>query len=327
MLDIFKNLAQQSSTSKSPNRITVIGSGTAGTAIALSIASQKLASEIFIWSRNDDRVAGEILDMKCGLGFLSGFSNNVKVNGGSDLSASVNSKVVVIAVGARKLESDNVKDLVQRNINIVGRLIPKIVQFSPEAVIVVVTSPSDIISFVTWKLTGFPKQRIIGVGNHVHTMMWRTLIAEKLDNVNVKSLNAMILGEQGEMGVPVLEQVDIAGVKLNEDCQAHLIELHREIDKNLNKINYSKGCNQWSIGLAVADIVASIVNDSKDVKIVSTMVKDIFGISKEVFLSVPCVIGSKGIAAIVDPRLTSEMEEKIRKSSYLMDEIQKLVNY
>lgn len=323
-LNIFKNSVQSSPSAKSNNKITIIGAGNAGTAITLAIATQQLVNEIFVWNRSDNRVAGEILDMKCGLGFV----NNVKVNGGSDMSMSANSKVVVIAVGARKLVVENTKDLAQRNIDSIAKLIPKIVQFSPDAVIVVVTSPSDIISFAVWKLTGFPKHRIIGIGNHLHTMQWRNLIAEQLEGVSSASVNnAMILGEQGENGVAVLDQVTIAGVKVSQDNQDHLITLRDQVDKIFGRIQYSKGCHQWSIGLAAADIVKSIVHDSRDVKIVATMIKDIFAINKEVFMSVPCVIGSAGVTAIIDPRLTGDVEEKIRKSSYLMDEIQKVVNY
>lgn len=91
-----------------------------------------------------------------------GFLGNVKVFGGSDLSLSANSKVVIIAAGARKTPGESLKDLAQKNIDIVSKLISKIIFYSPDCVILVVTSPSDIISFVIWKLSGFPKHRIIG---------------------------------------------------------------------------------------------------------------------------------------------------------------------
>lgn len=321
--NIFKNvMPPPTSSSTRRNKITIIGSGTVGTAIAFALATQQIANEVFVWDRNDDRVAGEILDIKCGLGF----SCNVKVNGGSDLSLSANSKVVVIAAGARKLEGESTKDLVQRNIEIVGKWIPKIVYYSPDAVILVVTSPSDIVAFAVWKLSGFPKHKIIGIGNHLHTMLLRSLIADQLE-LNVTSVNAMLLGEQGEKSIPVMENFGIAGVKFPAECESQLQDVIHEVTKYLNRIRNLKGFTQWSIALACTDIIKSIVNDSNDIKVIATMVKGIYGISKEVFMSVPCLIGSSGVSAIVDTPLSSDDQQNIRKSSHLLDEIQKLVNY
>lgn len=314
----FRNITQARSVKR--NKVTIIGSGVVGTAVSFAIATLQVANDVFVWNRNEDKVQGEILDLQSGLGFLS----NVKVFGGSDLSFSANSKVVIIAAGARKVEGESTKDLTQRNIDIVGKLISKIVQFSPDCVMLILTSPSDIISFAVWKLSGFPKHRIIGVGNHLHSMMLRSQIASKLD-VNVSAVNALVLGEQNEQSIPV-ENVNVNGIDL-QDCDGILMDTRRGVMKNFEEIHNLKGCVQWSIALCCTDIIKAIVNDSNEIKIVSTMIKGLFGVSKEVFMSVPCVINRSGVSAILDVKLNEHEEAKIRESAYLLDEIQKLVNY
>lgn len=153
---LFKNVTQSASGRR--NKITIVGSGQVASATAFAILSQRISNTVVIISRNEEKVQGEMMDLQHGLNFL----NNASISGGTDVNLSAGSKLIIFAAGARRNEGESRIDLVQRNVNILKMLVPKLVHCSPDAVLLMVSSPCDILTYVAWKLSGLPKHRIIG---------------------------------------------------------------------------------------------------------------------------------------------------------------------
>ncbi|XP_015269609.1 PREDICTED: L-lactate dehydrogenase B chain-like [Gekko japonicus] len=140
---------------------------------------------------------------------------SVLVKPDADYAVTANSKVVVVSAGVRQQEGESRLDLVQRNVNVFKFIIPQVVKYSPNCIILVVSNPVDILTYVTWKLSGLPKHRVIGSGCNLDTARFRYLMAEKL-GVHPSSCHGWILGEHGDSSVPVWSGINVAGVSLQE---------------------------------------------------------------------------------------------------------------
>lgn len=325
---LFKNVMQVKPDIRS--KITIVGSGKVGTATAFAILLQDICDEVAIISRNEDIANGETLDLQHGSYYLK----NKKISGGSDLSLSSKSNLIIFTAGARKKEGESQLDLAQKNVEILKVLIPRLVHYSPDAVLLVVTTPCDILAYVAWKMSGLPKNRVIASGTCLDSARLRNLLAQKF-NVSSSVVDGWIIGEHGESSIPHWSTVSIAGVKLRELNLSAGLEndaekwqgVHQEVVKADFEVFQLKGCTSWGIGLTLADLASSILKSTGDVKAVSTMVKGLYGITKEVFLSLPCKLNSTGITSIVNIKLTDEERKQLLSSANVIDEIQKGISF
>uniref|UniRef100_A0A8D1QY15 L-lactate dehydrogenase n=1 Tax=Sus scrofa TaxID=9823 RepID=A0A8D1QY15_PIG len=181
------------------NKITVVGVGQVG------MACLALVDVL------EDKLKGEIMDLQHGSLFLQ----TPKIVADKDYSVTANSKIVVVTAGVRQQEGESRLNLVQRNVNVFKFIIPQIVKYSPDCIIIVVSNPVDILTYVTWKLSGLPKHRVIGSGCNLDSARFRYLMAEKL-GVHPSSCHGWILGEHGDSSVAVWSGVNVAGVSLQE---------------------------------------------------------------------------------------------------------------
>uniref|UniRef100_A0A2K6F7E1 L-lactate dehydrogenase n=1 Tax=Propithecus coquereli TaxID=379532 RepID=A0A2K6F7E1_PROCO len=191
------------------NKITVVGVGQVGMACAISILGKSLADELALVDVLEDKLKGEMMDLQHGSLFLQ----TSKIVADKDYSVTANSKIVVVTAGVQEGESH--LNLVQRNVNVFKFIIPQIVKYSPDCIIIVVSNPVDILTYVTWKLSGLPKHRVIGSGCNLDSARFRYLMAEKL-GIHPSSCHGWILGEHGDSSVAVWSGVNVAGVSLQE---------------------------------------------------------------------------------------------------------------
>lgn len=311
-------------------KVTVVGAGAVGQAIAFSIMVQGVANEVVIIDRDEDKARGEVLDINHG-GY---FMNGATISGGSDVSLSAGSRLIIFTAGARLVSGENRIDLIKKNVEILKALIPKLAQYSPDAILLIVTDPCDILSYVAWKLSGFPRHRVIGSGTHIDTSRFRCVIAQKLCVAN-GSVHGWIVGEHGDSSVPVWSGVNAAGVRLRDlnplaglaDDPEKWTEVHREVLSTSAEAIKLKRHTSWAIGLSCADLASSILRCSNDVRAVSTMVKGFYGIKSEVFMSLPCQLNCCGVASVVDVKLSDEEKRNLRSTANQMDEIQKIINF
>ncbi|XP_011315207.1 L-lactate dehydrogenase [Fopius arisanus] len=307
------------------NKITVVGVGQVGMACAFSILTNNVSNEVVLIDVMADKLKGEMMDLQHGSSFL----NNARINASTDYAATANSSLCVITAGARQREGETRLDLVQRNTDIFKGIIPQLVKFSPNAILLVVSNPVDILTYVAWKLSGFPKNRVIGSGTNLDSARFRFLLSQKL-NVAPTSCHGWIIGEHGDTSVPVWSGVNVAGVRLRdldenvgtEKDSENFGDIHKQVVQSAYKVIQLKGYTSWAIGLSISNLASAILRNSGQVHAVSTMCNGLHGISEEVFLSVPCVLGESGVTCIVQQKLTQKEQDLLKKSAVAMHDVQ-----
>ncbi|KAM5186097.1 L-lactate dehydrogenase C chain isoform 1-T1 [Callospermophilus lateralis] len=321
---LIENLVAEDAVSQ--RKITIIGSGSVGMACAICILLKDLADELALVDVAEDKLKGETMDLQHGSLFFS----TSKIVSGKDYKVSENSKLVIVTAGARQKEGESRLDLVQRNVTIMKSIIPSIVRYSPDCKMLIVSNPVDILTYVIWKISGLPASRVIGSGCNLDSARFRYLIGEKL-GVHPTSCHGWIIGEHGDSSVPLWSGVNVAGVPLKslqpdlgtDSDKEQWKTIHKQVVESAYEVLKLKGYTSWAIGLSVTDLAGSILKNLRRVHPVSTMVKGLYGIKEEIFLSIPCILGRNGISDIVKVKLNSQEETLLKKSANTLWNIQK----
>ncbi|KAJ9585893.1 hypothetical protein L9F63_020456 [Diploptera punctata] len=309
----------------SGNKVTVVGVGQVGMACAFSILTQDLYIELVLVDVVADKLRGEMMDLQHGLTFMK----HAKVNASTDYAATANSRLCIVTAGARQKEGESRLDLVQRNTDIFKGIIPKLVEHSPNTILLIVSNPVDILTYVAWKLSGLPKNRVIGSGTNLDSSRLRFLMSQRL-NLSPTSCHGWIIGEHGDTSVAVWSGVNVAGVRLrdinpdlgSDNDKENWEDLHRQVVQSAYEVIKLKGYTSWAIGLSVATLAQTILRNGCNIHAVSTLVNGQHGIDKNVFLSLPCVLGENGVTHIVKQPLTETEKGMLHKSAALMYEVQ-----
>nr|NP_001165451.1 L-lactate dehydrogenase C chain [Xenopus laevis]P42121.2 RecName: Full=L-lactate dehydrogenase C chain; Short=LDH-C [Xenopus laevis]AAA50433.1 lactate dehydrogenase-C [Xenopus laevis] len=323
--NLITNVCQDKA-AKPTNKITIVGVGQVGMACAVSVLLKELADELALVDILEDKLKGEVMDLQHGSLFLK----TPTIVADKDYSVTANSRIVVVTGGVRQQEGESALNLVQRNVNVFKFIIPQVVKYSPDCIIIVVSNPVDILTYVTWKLSGLPQHRIIGSGTNLDSARFRHLISEKL-GVHPSSCHGFILGEHGDTSVAVWSGVNVAGVSLQslkpeigtDQDSCNWKEVHKKVVDSAYEVIKLKGYTNWAIGFSVAEIVESITKNLGRVHPVSTMVKGMYGIETEVFLSLPCVLNGNGLTSVISQKLKDDEVGQLQKSSETLWGIQK----
>merc|ERR1711970_11511 len=310
----------------SGGKITVVGVGAVGMACAFSLMTQSHCSEIALVDVMEDKLKGELLDLQHGLTFLK---TNVKIDASTDYAVSAGSKICIVTAGARQQEGESRLSLVQRNADIFKFIIPQLVKHSPDCILLVVSNPVDILTYVAQKISGLPQHRVIGSGCNLDSARFRFHLSEKL-GVAPTSAHGWIIGEHGDSSVPVWSGVNVAGVRLRDlnpaigtandpDGYQHM---HQEVVNSAYEIIRLKGYTSWAIGLSVAELCSCIMKNQRRCYSVSVNIKGHHGIDHDVFLSLPAVLGENGVTHVIKQTLTQEEIEKLKKSAETMAQVQ-----
>jgi len=313
------------------NKVSVVGVGQVGMACAFSMLVQGVCTELALTDVVEDKLKGELMDLQQGLAFLK----NVKIDASKDLSVTAGSKIIVITAGARQRPGESRLSLVQRNTEIFKSLIPPLVQHSPDAIFLVVSNPVDVLTYVTWKLSGLPANRIIGSGTNLDSARFRYYVGQKL-GIATNSCHGWVLGEHGDSSVPIWSGVNVAGVNLidlnpklgQSDDPENWNDIHKQVVQSAYEIISLKGYTSWAIGLSCAAICHSILRNEKRIYALSALLSKWsdaakYGITDDVFLSVPCLIGRDGVESMVNVTLTEQEAQKLRQSAQTLSEVQK----
>jgi len=292
----------------------VVGVGQVGMACAFAILSQQVAKEIVLCDVVEDKVQGEVMDLQHAGAFLPARI----VKGSSDYHETAGSDVCVITAGVRQQEGETRLALVGRNLEVLRHIVPKVVQNSPDVIILVVSNPVDILTYVTWRLSGLPASRVIGSGTYLDSSRFRSLLAEKA-SINPQSVHGWIIGEHGDSSVPVWSGVNIAGVplmpKLESGNSNDWKDVHKQVVQAAYDVIKLKGYTNWAIGAAVSALVRTILHNEQRVIPVSTLVKGCHGVTQDVCLSLPCVLGRNGVSRITHMPLSEDEEKAFRASA------------
>uniref|UniRef100_A0A2K5JT17 L-lactate dehydrogenase A chain n=1 Tax=Colobus angolensis palliatus TaxID=336983 RepID=A0A2K5JT17_COLAP len=300
---LIHNLLKEEQTPQ--NKITVVGVGAVGMACAISVLMKDLADELALVDIIEDKLKGEMMDLQHGSLFL----RTPKIVSGKDYSVTANSKLVIITAGARQQEGESRLNLVQRNVNIFKFIVPNVVKYSPNCKLLIVSNPVDILTYVAWKISGFPKK----------TCYWKWLQS---------GFSQIPLPDGGKTGSSPINGMNVAGVSLKtlhpdlgtDKDKEQWKEVHKQVVESAYEVIKLKGYTSWAIGLSVADLAESIMKNLRRVHPVSTMIKGLYGIKDDVFLS-------NGISDLVKVTLTPEEEARLKKSADTLWGIQKELQF
>ena len=326
--ELMKNFTSEEPVRNS--KISIVGTGSVGMACAVSILLKGLSDELALVDVDEGRLKGETMDLQHG----SLFVKMPNIVSSRDYVVTANSNLVIITAGARQEKGETRLNLVQRNVAIFKLMMSSIVQYSPRCKLIVVSNPVDILTYVAWKLSAFPQNRVIGSGCNLDTARFRFLIGQRL-SIHSESCHGWILGEHGDSSVPVWSGVNVAGVPLKElnldigtdKDPEQWKNVHKDVVASAYEIIKMKGYTSWAIGLSVADLTESILKNLRRVHPVSTRIKGLYGINEEVFLSVPCILGESGITDLIKVKLAPEEEARLQKSAKTLWDIQKELKF
>ncbi|XP_041132066.1 L-lactate dehydrogenase A chain-like [Polyodon spathula] len=307
------------------SKVTIVGVGQVGMACAISILQANIADDVTLIDVMEDKLKGEVMDLQHGSLFLKS-----TITAAKDYSDTANSKLCVITAGVRQKEGESRLNLVQRNVEVFKHIIPNLAKYSPDAILLVVSNPVDILTYVAWKLSGFPSHRVLGSGTNLDSARFRFLIGEKL-KINSTSVHGYIIGEHGDSSVPVWSGTNVAGVSLqslnpNLDTGMDPEEwknVHKQVVESAYEVIKLKGYTSWAIGLSVSSLAQSILKNLRIVHPVSCLIKDMHGIKEDVFLSLPCVLGSSGVCGVLKQPLKESETARLKKSSETLWAVQK----
>ncbi|CAM0146325.1 unnamed protein product [Urochloa decumbens] len=301
-------------------KVSVIGAGNVGMAIAQTILTRDLADEIALVDALPDKLRGEMLDLQHAAAFLP----RTRLVSDTDLAVTRGSDLAIVTAGARQIPGETRLNLLQRNVALFRKIVPAVAEHSPEALLLIVANPVDVLTYVAWKLSGFPASRVIGSGTNLDSSRFRFLLAEHLD-VNAQDVQAYMVGEHGDSSVAVWSSVSVAGMPVLKSLQAShrcfdeeaLEGIRRSVVDSAYEVISLKGYTSWAIGYSVASLVASILRDQRRIHPVSVLATGFHGIAgdHEVFLSLPARLGRGGVLGVADMELTEEEAKRLRKSA------------
>lgn len=302
-----------------PRKVAVIGAGNVGATFAYALVLNGLVGEIVLIDIDRQRAEGEAMDINHAVPL----SNPVRVWAG-DYSDCAGADVVVVTAGTAQRPGETRLDLVKRNADIFADIIPSITEYNETGILLIATNPVDVLSYVAWKVSGFPSKRVIGSGTVLDTARFRYLLGEYL-GVDPRNVHAYVVGEHGDSEVPVWSLTNVAGMRLQDYCRRQEFSIGDDTRERIShqvrdaayEVIERKGASYYAVGVALTRIVESILRDQHTVLSVSNLVTGSYGI-EDVYLSLPAVIGSAGVERVVYLDLDQAETDALRESAALL---------
>ncbi len=299
------------------NKIAIIGAGGVGATIAYACLIRGIGKQFAIYDVDRNKVDAETLDLVHGMQFVPMAS----VEGSDDINVCSDSDIVVITAGAKQKPGMTRMDLAENNTAILKQLIPQLMKIAPKTILLMVTNPVDVITYIALKLSGLPRERVMGSGTVLDSSRFRFLIAKRL-KIAVQNVHAYIAGEHGDSEVPLWSSATVANIPLHEWAVAHhgrlsvmdRTEIYQNVRNAAYKIVAGKGATNYAVGLATAKILESILHNENRILPVSSLLADYRGIS-DVCLSVPCVVNRNGVEPPLPTPMNPAEEAGLRNSA------------
>ena len=305
-------------------KVAVIGCGFVGATSAFSLIQSGLFSEMVLIDANHEKAVGEAMDLSHG----SAYSTPVKIYAGS-YDDIVDAGLIVITAGANQKPNETRLDLVKKNVSIFKSIIPEIKERNCEGILLIVSNPVDILTYVTLKLSGFPANRVIGSGTVLDTARLKHVLGEHLQ-VDSRNIHAYVIGEHGDSELAVWSGAQVAGIHINHFCelrghfqhQEAMNRLYQEVRDSAYHIIERKGATYYGVAVAVKRIAEAIVKNEHAVLPISSLMQGEFGLS-DLCLSIPTVVGNKGVEMVVDIYLDNEEKQKLLASAHALKQVLK----
>lgn len=302
-----------------PVRVAIVGAGNVGATFAYALMLSGLATEIVLVDANQAKAEGEAMDLNHAVPLAS--PGRIIAGGYADCAGAV---VTVVTAGAAQKPGETRLDLLQRNIAIFRQIVPEVIRYNPDGILLVATNPVDILTYAALKISGLPRQRVFGSGTILDTARFRHLLSQQFD-VDPRSVHAYIIGEHGDSEVPVWSLANIAGMRLPVYCQENGLQCQAEALERIFKqtrdaayeIIERKGATYYAVATGILRIVEAILRDQRTVLSVSSLMEDYYDIH-DVCLSLPTVIDRGGVERVIRLQLNLEEIEGIRQSAKIL---------
>lgn len=306
-------------------KAAIIGCGFVGASTAFRLMQTGLFSELVLIDADHKKAEGEAMDLSHG----RPFAHTMKIYAGNYNDVG-DCAIIIVTAGTGQRPGETRMALVDRNTRIFESLIPKITQQKFEGILLIVSNPVDILTYVTLKLSGYPKERVIGSGTVLDSARFRYLLSEHL-KVDSRSVHAMIIGEHGDSELAVWSGANVAGIGINDFCemkgfyqhQEAMAGIFRQVRDSAYQIIDRKGATYYGVAMAVSRICESIIRDEHAVLPVSSLLEGEFGLS-DLCISVPTIVGSTGAEKVLEIPLSDrermELERSAREIKGLIDD-------
>ena len=303
------------------HKVAIIGAGGVGATTGYALMVQGIASEIVLIDINKEKAEGEAMDLMHGASFVP----PVEVYAG-DYSDCEDADVVIITAGAKQEPDETRLELVKKNTEVFKQIVPSITEYTEDAILLVVTNPVDILTYVTLQLSGLPKNQVIGSGTVLDSSRFRSLISNHCQ-VAASNVHGYIIGEHGDSEVPVWSLTNIAGTPLDNycpicdyNCEGELKGIGEEVKNSAYEIIEKKGATFYAVSLAVARIVRSILRDENSILTISSYMNGQYGV-EDICLSLPTIVDSQGVEQVLSLPLNEEEETAFIESAKKLKDI------
>ena len=287
--------------------------GQVGLGCVASILNQDICGSIAMIDPNEKKLEGEAKDFQQGAAFHA----STELLASTEYDISRNSDLVIITAGAAQKPGESRLDLLSKNVGIMESILPNVLEYSPNATILVASNPCDIMTAVASKIAGPRLQpgKIFGTGTALDSSRFQTIIATAMD-LDPNSIHGYIIGEHGDSSIPVWSSVRIGALPLIKDDDTvwdeTLMAVHKAVVDAAYDVISLKGCTNWAIGMSVAHIAKMVLHDTHSIVPVSTCVRGLYGVEEDVFLSLPCNVCRDGVVATSVLPLTESEQETFR---------------
>jgi len=292
-------------------KVTVIGAGNVGASAALYVAERGLA-DVTLIDIVEGLPQGKALDMQQATGL---WNKGGRIEGSNDYAAVAGSDVVIMTAGFPRKPGMSRTDLLKANADIIRPAADAVKKHAPNATVIVVTNPLDVMAYLFWKVTGFPKHRVLGMAGILDSARFRAFIGMEL-GVSAADVQAMVLGGHGDSMVPLPRYTTVGGIAVTElipsDRLNAIIQRTRDGGAEIVKL-LKTGSAYYAPAMSAVEMAESILTDQKRIAPCSVLLEGQYGL-KDLFIGVPVVIGGKGIEKIIELKLSAEETAALHKS-------------
>jgi len=301
------------------NKISIIGAGFVGSTSAFAIMSEGLSSDIVLVDVNREKAEAEAMDLRHGAAFVKA----VDITSGT-IEDTKDSDLIIITAGIGQKPGETRLDILKKNIPIFKSIVPELVKYSPDAILLVVSNPVDVLTYITYRYSGLPANRVFGSGTVLDTSRLKSILSKSF-SIDPRNIHAYIIGEHGDSEIAAWSATKIAGMTVDQyaleifgkedpDFKEKILD---EVRNAAYEIINRKGYTNYAVALAVRRIVETVLRDEQSILTVSSLFHGEGGIS-DVYMAMPCVVGRSGIQRILPIPLNDSERENLNKSAEIL---------
>jgi len=307
-------------TTKNHQKVVLVGDGAVGSAYAYSMMNQGIAEEFVIVDVVKERTEGDALDLEDAQVFTS--PKNVY---SGDYSDCKDADVVVITAGAPQKPGETRLDLVNKNLKILSSIVKPVVESGFDGIFVVAANPVDILTYATWKFSGFPKEKVIGSGTSLDTSRLRVALAKKL-NVDPRNVEAYIMGEHGDSEFAAYDEATVGSKPLKVVAKEHGLtddDLAKIEDDTRNKayeIINRKGATYYGVATCLMRITKAILRDENAILPIGAALNGEYGLD-DIFIGTPAIVNANGLGGVIEVPLSDKEKDLMAKSAETLKKV------